>query len=117
MSEHKMPKIWLGAVTDGDGNDLEGHAYITSCDEDAELEIKVEGADAHVVAPLIVRAANSHDALVADAEFLLDRLEEFERSGLDECNAAFREYTGHVHPAASRLRATLRLAKGDQSNG
>ena len=68
MSEHKMPKIGLGAVTDGDGNDLEGHAYITSCDEGAELEITVEGVQAHAVAPLFVRACNSHDALVKALE-------------------------------------------------
>lgn len=47
-------------------------------------------------------------ALVAEASFLLDRLDDFERGGFaDDIENAVCEFEGHVSPAFQRLRASL----------
>lgn len=47
-------------------------------------------------------------AIVAEASFLLDRLDDFERGGFaDDIENAVCEFEGHVSPAFQRLRASL----------
>ncbi|WP_189423599.1 hypothetical protein [Devosia pacifica] len=48
------------------------------------------------------------EGLRAEAQFLIDRLEDFERGGMsDDIEDAVREFEGHVSPAIARLRDCL----------
>lgn len=48
--------------------------------------------------------------LKSDGQFLLDRLDEFERDLLDD--EVGRQYAGHVAPAVTRFRAAIAKATG-----
>jgi len=52
--------------------------------------------------------------LEGEAQFLIERLDDFERGSLcDDIEDACRDFDGHVSPAIERLRSTLK----DSGNG
>lgn len=65
----------------------------------------------HMVEGLAAPHSDTLAELLAEAEFLVDRLQELEWSGDYECTS--REYHGHVAPSVSRLTTALAaLAEG-----
>lgn len=83
-------------VCDSDGNRVASH-----CDDayDHHTKITRENAD------LIVRAVNTHDALVAAVEHLLSKVEDY---AIDQEDGYWRQ-----SPVVKAAHAALRLAKGE----
>lgn len=65
----------------------------------------IEAKEAYDLAAYIVKAANGFPKLVAEAKFLLARLNDLEDSNMSEETS--RDYYGHVAPSISRLSAIL----------
>lgn len=91
-------------------------AQIEAPDEARERQRVGSSETLRIFEPLFTRPAAADAGVRADAEFLLDRLAEFERE--IDGDWQFVTYNGHVSPAIARLRSSLSLAaKQERTNG
>lgn len=58
----------------------------------------------------------ARDAVIHEADFLLDRLKQYEADGC-QCSRSVREWCGHVSPPMARLEAALRALSGQDTTG
>lgn len=97
MTKHTQG-IW--EIEPGAGNG----AWIGNGNGWAALALGNNNENARANARLIAAAPE----MAGDGQFLLDRLDDFEREIEDE--ALIREWSGHVAPALSRFRAAITKA-------